>query len=204
MAERVEVLLLDCDGVIRHWDRDQLHALASASGISGADLEAIAFDPELLTIAMTGAVTGEEWAARIGAAAALAHGCEAEALSAGWLELGWHIDEAVLAIARRVRAAGNRTAILSNATTRLEADLERAGVAAEVDVIISSARLGIAKPDPAVYVAAAEQLQAEPSAILFVDDQAHNVVAAREAGMHAEVYMGAAALVTLVERAGLL
>jgi putative hydrolase of the HAD superfamily len=200
----VTVLLLDCDGVIRHWDVAQFEALAESAGIDALRLAEIAFGDELLAAAMTGAITGEVWADEIGGRAGAAHGCDALEVAAGFLRLGWTIDDAVLAIARQVRAAGNRVAILSNATTRLEADLLSCGVADEVDVVLSSARMGLAKPDAAIYQAAAEALGVAPAACLFIDDQSPNIDAAREVGMHAEVFMGAPALATLARQVGLL
>jgi putative hydrolase of the HAD superfamily len=204
MTERpLTTLLLDCDGVIRHWDQDQFAALAGFAGCSARDLAAIAFEEELLRRAMVGEVTAEGWADEIGRRAAAAHGCDAVVVASRFGELGWQIDEAVLGAARRVREAGNRVGILSNASTRLEDDLLAAGVSAEVDVVLSSARLGITKPDPAIFRVAAQAMEAEPAQCLFIDDQSSNVVGAREAGMSAEVFMGAGALVTLLDRAGL-
>lgn len=203
-AGALSVLLLDCDGVIRHWDRDQFAALAERAGCDAPALAAIAFETELLRSAMVGAVTAEVWADTIGRRAGEAHGSDAALVAEGFLALGWSIDQTVLALARKVREAGNRVAILSNASTRLEHDLAAAGVTDEVDAVLSSARLGLAKPDPAIYVQAAAALGVEPGACLFVDDQATNITGAREAGMAAEVFMGAASLVTLLGEVGLL
>ena len=43
--------------------------------------------------------------------------------------------------------------LLSNATDRLEEDLERLGVLHEVDEVYNSSRLGLAKPDPRIFAA---------------------------------------------------
>ncbi len=53
---------------------------------------------------------------------------------------------------------------------------------------MSTARIGVAKPDPRVYRIAAERLGVAIERCLFVDDTAANVVAAREAGMAAVHY----------------
>ena len=203
-APGLSVLLLDCDGVIRHWDRSQFAALAERAGCDAATLAAIAFDPELMGSAMIGSVTAEGWADGIGRRAGEAHGSDPALIAEGFLALGWSIDDAVLAIAGRVRQGGNRVAILSNASTRLEHDLAEAGVTEHVDAVFSSARLGLAKPDPAIYLDVAAALGVAPGACLFVDDQAVNITGAREAGMFAEVFMGAASLVTLLAQVGLL
>ena len=54
------------------------------------------------------------------------------------------------------------------------------------DVSCYSCDLGAAKPDTAFFAEAARRIGAEPAAILFVDDSAPNVAAAREAGLAAE------------------
>jgi putative hydrolase of the HAD superfamily len=47
-------------------------------------------------------------------------------------------------------------------------------------------RLGVTKPDPGFFAAAARRVGAEPSTILFIDDSARNVEGARAAGLAAE------------------
>jgi putative hydrolase of the HAD superfamily len=51
-----------------------------------------------------------------------------------------------------------------------------------------SCRIGVAKPDPRAYRICAEQLGVGTRDVLFFDDNERNVVAAREAGMAAEVF----------------
>ena len=58
-------------------------------------------------------------------------------------------------------------------------------VRAALDVAISSARVGIQKPAPRIYLAALEALDVPASQTVFVDDFAHNIAAARELGLHA-------------------
>jgi putative hydrolase of the HAD superfamily len=60
------------------------------------------------------------------------------------------------------------------------------GYDALFDVSCYSWELGAAKPDPAFFAAAARRIGGDPAAILFIDDAALNVAAAREAGLAAE------------------
>ncbi|MBD5788078.1 HAD-IA family hydrolase [Cellulosimicrobium terreum] len=53
------------------------------------------------------------------------------------------------------------------------------------DVSCYSYDLGVTKPRPEFFVEAARRIDAEPAQILFVDDTAVNVEAARDAGMRA-------------------
>ena len=60
------------------------------------------------------------------------------------------------------------------------------GYDALFDVSCYSCELGAAKPDLAFFTEAARRIGAEPAAILFIDDNAGNVAAARAAGLSAE------------------
>jgi putative hydrolase of the HAD superfamily len=71
----------------------------------------------------------------------------------------------------RLRAAHMRTAL---------------GYEALFDVSCYSCDLGIAKPDVGFFAAAARRIGAEPSSILFIDDNARNIEGARAAGLVAE------------------
>ncbi|WP_425953872.1 HAD-IA family hydrolase [Xylanimonas sp. McL0601] len=75
------------------------------------------------------------------------------------------------------------------------------GYDALFDTSSYSYALGVAKPDPAFFTAAARRIGAAPAAILFVDDTLANVEGARAAGLaavHWQVEDGHAALVTLL------
>jgi FMN phosphatase YigB (HAD superfamily) len=53
-----------------------------------------------------------------------------------------------------------------------------------IDVVASSAGLGVAKPEPAFFAAVAELVGVEPSGIAYVGDRVDNdVLPARRAGM---------------------
>ena len=82
-----------------------------------------------------------------------------------------------------------KLAILSNADislrARLEGDMAIHGL---FDDIVCSAEVGMAKPDPAIFVLAADRLGLEPRECVFVDDLDTNVDAARKVGMQAVLF----------------
>lgn len=53
------------------------------------------------------------------------------------------------------------------------------------DQLFLSYKIGIMKPDPAVFQHVLKTLQVEPAAVAFFDDGARNVEAARSVGLHA-------------------
>ncbi|MEU7067283.1 HAD-IA family hydrolase [Streptomyces sp. NPDC046161] len=56
------------------------------------------------------------------------------------------------------------------------------------DAVVNTARIAVAKPDPRVYLIAAERVGAPAHRCLFIEDAAANVTAAREVGMPALHY----------------
>ena len=154
---------------------------------------------------MTGAISAEQWADEIGRRLGDRHGCDPVAVAAAFAALGWSIDEEVVALVERVRGAGRaRVALFSNASTRLEADLETCGLSDAFDVVFNSARLGSPSPTPKRSARSPTALGTTPERCLFVDDTLPNVEGARAAGMQAEVFTSVDALRSLLERAGLL
>ena len=200
----LDALIVDLDGVIRHWDMPHFRETARSFGIEPEDFAAIAFRTELLDAGMVGSITFEEWADEIGSVAAERHGCDADAVSAAFQTLKWRIDWQIVELLREVRAAGRvKLALFSNASTKLEEDLESVDLHVEFDVVFNSARLRMAKPDPEAFRTVAALLDVEPERCLFVDDTVPNVEGARQANMHAEVFVGVEPLRLLLERAEL-
>jgi putative hydrolase of the HAD superfamily len=88
---------------------------------------------------------------------------------------------------RALCAGGLRLAILTNyELPSVDLTLAHAGIdPAQFDVALTSAMLGVYKPDTRAFIAAAQALNLPPSACLFVDDLVENVAAARSVGMQA-------------------
>ncbi|BBA98203.1 hypothetical protein RVR_4303 [Actinacidiphila reveromycinica] len=191
-----DAVLCDFDGVVHLWPPDAMSSLDLARGLPEGTLARAAFRPALLERAVTGAITDEQWRARV--ADDLAGACgsarAATAMVAEWTAGTGRVDPAMLALLAAVRRRGAAVVLVSNATTRLESYLQAVGVAGAFDAVLNTARLGAAKPDPRVYAAAAELAGADPRRCLFVDDTAGHVAAAEAAGMTGVHYDGAAGL----------
>ena len=74
------------------------------------------------------------------------------------------------------------------------------------DVSCYSYDLGVAKPDPGFFTEAARRIAADPSTILFIDDNPDNVAAARTVGFRAEQWdftQGHDTLTTLLANHGI-
>jgi transcription antitermination factor NusB len=198
----VDGLVIDLDGVIRHWD--PIEGTEEGLGLPPGALARAAFEPDRLERAMDGRLTFEAWTEEIATEVAAAHAADPAAVAEAWASTTWRIDLEVLDLVRALRAAGVPVALLSNASTRLFDDLERSGIEADFDAVVSSAEIGVTKPDPRAFEAAADQLGLAPERCLFVDDLDPNVSGARSCGMVAEVFAGADDLRTLLRDVGLL
>lgn len=80
----------------------------------------------------------------------------------------------------RARAAGLRTALLSNAA-RGEYSLD--GFDELFDAVVLSGDVGLSKPDERIYRLTVERLGLRPAQCVFVDDLRGNVVGAATAGL---------------------
>jgi epoxide hydrolase-like predicted phosphatase len=93
---------------------------------------------------------------------------------------GFSAAEDMLGVVRRVRAAGRKTALLSNSWGM---DYPREGWDELFDVTVISGEVGLRKPEPEIYALCAERLGVPPQACVFVDDLAPNVRGAAAVGM---------------------
>jgi putative hydrolase of the HAD superfamily len=104
----------------------------------------------------------------------------------------------------RLNRAGIKTGILSNIGDAMELGVRgRFPALDDFTHHTFSHRLGIAKPDAAIYRYAVEGLGVLAGDILFVDDRKENIEAARAAGMVAVQYRGHAGFMEEMQRIGL-
>ena len=77
-----------------------------------------------------------------------------------------------------------RTGMLSNnSSPDGQAMAQGLGIADCFDVFVTSAEIGVMKPDPRIYQVALDRLGVSPPEAIFVDDFVENVEAARQLGM---------------------
>ena len=104
-------------------------------------------------------------------------------------------------LAKRARAAGVATAVLSNSWDPGGHDpyggYDLAGL---FDVVVISDQVGLRKPEPAIYDLTASKLGLRPEDCVFVDDTPANLVTARQLGMAAVHFTGAPSDFAEIER----
>jgi putative hydrolase of the HAD superfamily len=107
------------------------------------------------------------------------------------LETWSHQIEGSVEGAEALKAAGVRIGIVSNADGTVAAVLEASGTAqvgpgpgVEVEVIIDSGAVGVAKPDPRIFHLALDAMGLDPATTWYVGDMpTFDVVGARAAGL---------------------
>lgn len=91
------------------------------------------------------------------------------------------------ALVRRARASGVRTALVSNSWGN---EYDRTGWDAMFDEVVISGEVGMRKPEPEIFLHAADRLGLPVDACVLVDDLVWNVEAAQALGMGAVLHRG--------------
>lgn len=200
----IKAFLTDLDGVIRIWRATQDSDAECAVGLPGGAIKQVAFAPDLLLPAITGQLTDEAWRQQIGERLAQAYpNLDVVRAVAIWSAPCGEVDVAMLDLLRRVRRQWP-VCLVTNATSRLPADLARLGILDAFDHIINSAVVGWAKPAPAIFQAALRAVDVPAAAALFVDDSATNVTAAQALGLAGHHYQSYSQFVQVLESHGIL
>jgi putative hydrolase of the HAD superfamily len=107
----------------------------------------------------------------------------------------------VLDFIRRTRAAGIRVGLLSNSCGEGDYDPYKGYDLDDIfDAVVVSGDTGLRKPDPAIYLIAAEQLGVPPSECVYADDTASNLPPAEELGMATVHFTDAAKGISEISR----
>ena len=179
----IKALVFDCGGVVLR-DRDESYysRWEQRLGLNEGHLKRTLYEGPLWTQAESGALSEDAFWEHSGANLGLSPAQSASLAADAWGS--WEVDPIVLSLVQRARTR-YRVAMLSNATDILEAKLSHTyGIAHLFDPIINSSRVGIAKPDPAIYHELLNRMGLEAGETVFVDDRAENVAAAATLGMH--------------------
>jgi putative hydrolase of the HAD superfamily len=114
------------------------------------------------------------------------------------------INPAMVALTETLRRRF-RIGLLSNALDDLESLLaERWRLEHLFDVVVNSARVGVAKPDPQAFELALAALERPAGEVLFVDDKLRNITAAEALGIPSIHYTDAPALLAELSRRDLI
>lgn len=176
-------VLLDLDGVVRHFDPTHRPGIEQKYGLPTDILRPTAFEDTLIDEVVTGGITRARWIEIIGERVG-SHQAAAE-----WLDNRGAPDAEMLAECDRLRAAGYTVAILTNGTDIIPDEMVELGIGARVDAVFNTWEIGYAKPDPRAFEHCVRELAVDPSEVFFTDDSERKLAGAIEIGMTARPFV---------------
>lgn len=180
----IDAVLWDLGGVLCRFHPDRrLAAFEQLSGRSIARVEATV-NAQLRVNLDLGRVTPGELLDRI--RRGLDWDCDYATVVRAW-SAAFSPDERVLAIARRVNVTNG---LLSDNGPPIADNFAKClpEVAAVIATPVFSSDIAATKPSPEAFSAACRTLSAEPTEVLFIDDNPANVASARDVGLTAVGY----------------
>jgi len=180
----IKAFVFDCGGVLlRDGDISAYQEWEAELGLKPGDLREKLWEGEPWKSAECGKLTDAQFWTQIGTHFGLTDAEQVATLREQFWNT-WVVDEQVLSLVDRIREK-YRVAMLSNSTDALKDLLEnRYHVADRFEIIVNSARLGIAKPNQAIYKKVLRQLDLKANEVVFIDDRAENIAAAAAMGIH--------------------
>lgn len=188
VTPQITTVLLDLDGVIRHFETEHRDQIEVAAGLAPGALWAAAFEPDLVERLITGHLTRAAWTTAVGEAVG-----HLEA-AAEWLAEKGTVDPEMIDLIDELRAAGVIVAILTNGTDTVPAELDALGVTPHLDAIFNTAEIGFSKPDPRAFEHVCVALGVDPAAVFFTDDSVSKLAGAIKLGMTAEHFISVPSL----------
>ena len=186
IVPRLELLLLDFDGVLARYERSRRCAnLAAGAGCAPSRVMEVLFASGLETAYDGGAITTADYLRRLG------DGLGARIGEDAWIAArvaACQADPRILAMVAAV-AMQCPVAVLTNNGPLMARAIERIvpGLARSLDGrVFCSGQFGGRKPQREVYLRALDALGAQPRHTLFIDDLFTNVRGARAAGLWAD------------------
>ncbi len=191
----IDLVIFDLDDVLAYLDRPRrLRWLAAATGMAPEHFNATIWHSDFEPAAEAGAFpTGSDYLAEFNRRSGCALTREQ------WVQArrqAMTLDPETLVIARELRAR-SRLALLTNNGALLKESLP--DLAPEVYAVFgagchASFEFQARKPDPRVFLRLVARHGVHPGRALMIDDGSENIQGAREAGLHAIHFQGAAQL----------
>ena len=199
----IKCVFFDFDGVLRNWEHDWA-TIGDLYGISLDAFREVAFAPENVVPTVRGEITDEEWRANVGRILKTRFpGRDVEGALEFWSSRTGELVPEVLEIVRECKSR-LPVALMTNATSKLNQDLESLGIADLFDHVINASEVGSVKPESEIYLYALKLVGIEPHEAFFTDDMRENVEVAAQLGYVGHVFETPEGLRTALTKAGVL
>lgn len=194
----IRAVLFDLDGVVRHFDPENVASIERAHELDPGSIDAVAFAPHHLEQVTTGRISRHEWVERIGVELGNAEAAEA------WGSQPFRVDEEVLDLVDELRANGIRTAVLTNGTDTIPAEIASINLGSHFEAVFNSAEIGWTKPDMRAFRHVLDAMQLPPQEVLFTDDSVGKLAGAETLGMPTHHFAGVVGLREALRTAGVM
>ena len=199
VPEALGAVILDMDGVVRHWRPGPASAVETAYGLPPGTIGSVALAVPEYQLGVLGVCTFADWLHAIARDLSSRIGIRAWEAVTEWARYRGEVDRETMAVVERLRSHVP-VHVLSNAHDCFIDDMWRLGVSGAFDGFHYSAEMGLAKPDPSAYLEALERIGMPAHQCVFTDDRTENVVAARSVGILAFAYTTPAAFADAISR----
>lgn len=197
----INTLLIDFDGVIRHWTGAQITQAEKKLSVPAGSVLSVAFSNALLPPAITGKVTDKQWRDNVQKELAQQFDFDvASKLMNAWESATFDIDTVLLENIKAVFASG-QIILATNATSRLDSDLAKLELTGFFSHIANAADIGFAKPNAEYYKAALAMAKCDASQCVYLDDSPINIEAAQRLGIKSELFTDSQSAVAFVKAA---
>ena len=173
----IKAVVFDLDGVVRHFGPAVVARIEQRHGLAAGVIPRAAFTTDLLIPLTTGELRRVDWITEVGVRIGNA------AAASEWGEQRPSVDADIVALAYELHARGLVTAILTNGTDTIPAEMAEAGLDQHFSPIFNSAEIGSAKPDERVFRHVLTKLDLSPGELFFTDDSASKLIGATSLGI---------------------
>lgn len=183
MPSDIKAIIWDMGGVLlQSVDNHPRKTLAQRYAIDLRDLCELVFDSPSARLASVGKITEDEHWENVGSAVGVNPQDLGDFQRQFWS--GDRVDQVLYKFIQDLRTRYH-TALLSNAWSGTRKALVEYYDCLDVfDQVVISAEVGLAKPDPAIYLEMLRRLNVKPHQAVFVDDLLENIEAANRLGIH--------------------
>lgn len=188
----IQAIFFDFGGVLlQHMDGIDHKAIEARLGLPERTLLRVLYRDSRYVDLQIGKCTFDEWVDSVRAAAEQHAGDRAPALMQAWQEAEHLLNPDMIALVRRLRARYT-LGIISNTIPGMEERYREQfpELIELIDVRVGSGDLGVAKPDPAIFLHATRQAGVAPERSVFTDDVHQYAEAASALGMRGFHFRG--------------
>lgn len=185
----LKAIITDLDGVIRHFPTSRNDKYEKQYGLPQGTLLNCSFGYSDLNKVIKGEICDAEWrmiiASRIKEFAPLE---DCKQLIKEWSSFPGLINHNVLDLFLQYRKEGSVLVLLTNATDKLDKDLQIHSIYDDFDIIINSSKVGKIKPNPDIFHFTLKKIGIQSSEAVFIDDSPKHVEAAQKIGIKSHLY----------------